>query len=138
MCGIAGIFDTQGHMPPSEQILNEMNQIQFHRGPDEGSIFIDEKIGLAHRRLSIIDVSTGQQPLFNTQRTAAIVFNGEVYNFKLLRKELEEMGYEFHTHSDTEVLLQAYCAWGEKSVERLRGMFAYAIWDFQKPHYHDQ
>lgn len=132
MCGIAGIFDTQGNAAPSENVLNAMNQIQFHRGPDEGSVFIDEKIGLAHRRLSIIDISTGQQPLFNTTRTAAIIFNGEVYNFKSLRDELIQLGFEFHTHSDTEVILQAYCAWGEKSVERLRGMFAYAIWDFDK------
>ncbi|MCC2614859.1 amidotransferase 1, exosortase A system-associated [Aestuariibacter halophilus] len=132
MCGIAGIFDTQGTAPPSESVLNAMNQIQFHRGPDEGSIFIDEKVGLAHRRLSIIDISTGQQPLFNKQRNAAIVFNGEVYNFKSLREELIALGFEFQTHSDTEVILQAYCAWGEKSVERLRGMFAYAIWDFDK------
>ena len=132
MCGIAGIFDSQGKAPPSEAILNEMNQIQFHRGPDEGSIFIDEKIGLGHRRLSIIDISTGQQPLFNAQRTAAIIFNGEVYNYRELREELIELGFEFQTHSDTEVILQAYCAWGEKSVERLRGMFAYAVWDFQQ------
>jgi asparagine synthase (glutamine-hydrolysing) len=132
MCGIAGIFDTQGKAPPSEHVLNAMNQIQFHRGPDEGSVFVDEKIGLAHRRLSIIDISTGQQPMFNVQRTAAIVFNGEVYNFQPLREELIALGFEFHTHSDTEVILQAYCAWGEKSVERLRGMFAYAIWDFQQ------
>lgn len=132
MCGIAGIFDTQGKAPPSQEILNAMNQIQFHRGPDEGNTFVDEKIGLGHRRLSIIDISTGQQPLLNSQKSAAIIFNGEVYNFKQLREELIELGFEFHTHSDTEVILQAYCAWGEKSVERLRGMFAYAIWDFQK------
>jgi len=132
MCGIAGIFDTQGKAPPAEVLLNSMNQIQFHRGPDEGNIYIDEKVGLAHRRLSIIDISTGQQPLFNTQRSATIVFNGEIYNFKPLREELLALGFEFHTHSDTEVILQAYCAWGEKCVDRLRGMFAFAIWDFQK------
>ncbi|MCV2886043.1 amidotransferase 1, exosortase A system-associated [Aestuariibacter sp. AA17] len=132
MCGIAGILDVNGSAPPIEAVLHEMNQIQFHRGPDEGSIFIDEKIGLAHRRLSIIDISTGQQPLINDQRTAAIIFNGEVYNYRSLREELIELGFTFHTHSDTEVILQAYCAWGEKSVERLRGMFAFAIWDFEK------
>ena len=109
-----------------------MNQIQFHRGPDEGSIFIDGCIGLAHRRLSIIDISTGQQPLFNTERSVAIVFNGEIYNFQSLRDELAALGFAFHTHSDTEVIVQAYCAWGDTCVERLRGMFAFAIWDFKR------
>ncbi|MFT5312738.1 MAG: asparagine synthase (glutamine-hydrolyzing), partial [Paraglaciecola sp.] len=132
MCGIAGIFDTQGKAPPGETLLNAMNQIQFHRGPDEGSIFIDEKVGLAHRRLSIIDISTGQQPLFNTPRSAAIVFNGEIYNYKLLRAELIQLGYAFQTHSDTEVIVQAWCEWGEKCVDKLRGMFAFALWDFKQ------
>ncbi|WP_416306675.1 XrtA/PEP-CTERM system amidotransferase [Neptunicella sp. SCSIO 80796] len=132
MCGIAGIFDTQGKAPPSEALLNAMNQSQFHRGPDEGNIFFDEKVGFAHRRLSIIDVSSGQQPLSNAQRSAMICFNGEVYNFASLREELIALGFEFLTHSDTEVILQAWCAWGEKCVEKLRGMFAFAIWDFQQ------
>jgi asparagine synthase (glutamine-hydrolysing) len=132
MCGIAGIFDTQGKAPPEEALLNAMNQVQYRRGPDEGSIYLDEKVGLGHRRLSIIDIASGQQPLFNSSRSAAIVFNGEIYNFQLLRAELITLGHEFITHSDTEVIVQAWCQWGEQCVEKLRGMFAFAIWDFKQ------
>ena len=132
MCGIAGIFDTQGKAPPEEALLNAMNQVQYRRGPDEGSIYLDEKVGLAHRRLSIIDIAGGQQPLFNSSRSAAIVFNGEIYNYQLLRRELIKLGHAFLTHSDTEVIVQAWCEWGEKCVDKLRGMFAFAIWDFKQ------
>lgn len=132
MCGIAGIFDTQGKAPPEEALLNAMTQVQYRRGPDEGSIYLDEKVGLAHRRLSIIDIAGGQQPLFNSSRSAAIVFNGEIYNYQLLRRELIKLGHAFLTHSDTEVIVQAWCEWGEKCVDKLRGMFAFAIWDFKQ------
>jgi len=132
MCGIAGIFDTRGLRPIDRPLLERMNQAQFHRGPDEGGTFIAPGIGLAHRRLSIIDVSTGQQPLFNQDRSICIVFNGEIYNFQSVRAELQALGYAFQTHSDTEVIVQAWAAWGEDCVRKLRGMFAFAIWDTRK------
>jgi len=129
MCGIAGIFDTRGLRPIDRPLLERMNQAQFHRGPDEGGTFVAPGIGLAHRRLSIIDVSTGQQPLFNQDRSICIVFNGEIYNFQQVRAELQALGHVFQTHSDTEVIVQAWAAWGEDCVRKLRGMFAFAIWD---------
>jgi asparagine synthase (glutamine-hydrolysing) len=132
MCGIAGIFDTHGLRPIDRSLLERMNQAQFHRGPDEGGTFIAPGIGLAHRRLSIIDLSTGQQPLFNQDRSICIVFNGEIYNFQQVRAELQALGYAFQTHSDTEVIVQAWAAWGEDCVQKLRGMFAFAIWDTRR------
>jgi len=128
MCGIAGLFHSQKG-PIDRDILSRMNDIQYHRGPDEGGLHIEEGVGLAHRRLSIIDLAGGQQPLFNDDRSVVIVYNGEVYNFKELHKELAAKGYCFHTHSDTEAILHAWEAWGPDCVARLRGMFAFAIWD---------
>ena len=132
MCGIAGIFNLNGSEPIAEAVLQQLNQVQFHRGPDEGGLHLTDQIGLAHRRLSIIDISTGQQPLFNAERTVGIVFNGEIYNFRAIRSELESLGYNFQTHSDTEVIVHAWSAWGEACVQKLRGMFAFAIWDSQQ------
>ncbi len=132
MCGIAGIFDIQEQRAINEKVLAHMNQVQFHRGPDEGGMHIEPGIGLAHRRLSIIDISTGQQPMLNPEKNVCIVFNGEIYNFKDIRCELEKLGYTFQTHSDTEVILLAWQAWGEACVNRLRGMFAFAIWDNER------
>ncbi len=129
MCGIAGIFDLQGQREIDAKVLTRMNQKQFHRGPDEGGFHYEPGIGIAHRRLSIIDISTGQQPLFNQDRSVCIVFNGEIYNFMEIRAELEGKGYRFNTHSDTETIVYAWEAWGEACVDRLRGMFAFAIWD---------
>jgi asparagine synthase (glutamine-hydrolysing) len=106
-----------------------MNQRQLHRGPDEGGIHIEPGIGLGHRRLSIIDVSTGQQPLFNEDGSVAVVFNGEIYNFQDLVPELQALGHRFRTRSDTEVIVHAWEAWGARCVKRFRGMFAFAIWD---------
>ena len=129
MCGIAGIFDTKEQREINEKLLAHMNQVQFHRGPDEGGMHIEPGVGLAHRRLSIIDISTGQQPMLNQEQTVCVVFNGEIYNFRDIRSELEKLGYTFNTHSDTEVILHAWQAWGEACVNRFRGMFAFAIWD---------
>lgn len=129
MCGIAGIFDLQGIAEIDPVLLERMNESQFHRGPDEGGIHIEPGLGLAHRRLSIIDISTGQQPMFNHDRSVCIIFNGEIYNYRSIRSELEKLGYAFSTHSDTETIVHAWQAWGEACVERLRGMFAFAIWD---------
>ena len=129
MCGIAGIFDIKAQRAISTDVLNKMNQVQFHRGPDDGGIFIEQGIGLAHRRLSIIDISTGQQPLFSIDQSVVIVFNGEIYNFKDIRNELKSKGHQFKTHSDTEVIVCAWQEWRENCVDHLRGMFAFAIWD---------
>lgn len=129
MCGITGIFDTRGTRAIDAAQLQRMNDSQQHRGPDEGSMHIEPGLGLGHRRLSIIDIATGQQPLFNADKTVAIVFNGEIYNYQDLMAELQGMGYKFHTKSDTECIVHAWEAWGEDCVKRLRGMFAFAIWD---------
>ena len=132
MCGITGIFDTRGKSDISRAVLQRMNDSQQHRGPDEGSLYIEPGIGFGHRRLSVIDIATGQQPLFNADRSVAIVFNGEIFNYQQLMAELRALGYVFHTKSDTEVIVHAWEAWGPDCVKRLRGMFAFVIWDRNK------
>lgn len=129
MCGIAGLFDTRGRRDFDRELVRRMNDIQFHRGPDEGGFHFEPGVALAHRRLSIIDLSTGQQPLFNEDGSVAVVFNGEIYNFQELVPELEALGHVFHTRSDTEVIVHAWEAWGEDCVQRFRGMFAFALYD---------
>ena len=129
MCGITGIFDTTDSREISRDLLHRMNEAQFHRGPDEGGLHLEPGVGLGHRRLSIIDLSTGQQPLFNEDHSVVVVFNGEIYNFQELVPELQALGHVFRTHSDTEVIVHAWEAWGEKCVDRFRGMFAFALWD---------
>ena len=132
MCGIAGIFDTKGKGDIDRELLARMNQSQFHRGPDEGGHHFEPGLGLAHRRLSIIDLSAGQQPMFNHDQSVCVVYNGEIYNFPELRKELEAKGFVFNTHCDTEVIVHGWSAWGEACVDKFRGMFAFAIWDRNK------
>ncbi len=129
MCGITGIFDTRGKSDIARPVLQRMNDSQFHRGPDEGSLHIEPGVGLGHRRLSIIDIATGQQPLFNEDGSVVVVFNGEIYNYQQLIPELQALGHVFHTRSDTEVIVHAWEAWGEDCVQRFRGMFAFALWD---------
>lgn len=129
MCGITGIFDTRGERPISHPVLHRMNESQLHRGPDEGSLHLEPGVGLGHRRLSIIDVATGQQPLFNEDGSVVVVFNGEIYNYQQLIPELQALGHVFRTKSDTEVIVHAWEAWGEGCVTRFRGMFAFALWD---------
>jgi asparagine synthase (glutamine-hydrolysing) len=129
MCGIAGILDTRGQREIDRELLGRMNQSQFHRGPDEGGQHFEPGLGLAHRRLSIIDLSSGQQPMYNHDKSVCVVFNGEIYNFPSLRKELEAKGYVFQSHCDTEVIVHGWSAWGEACVDKFRGMFAFAIWD---------
>jgi asparagine synthase (glutamine-hydrolysing) len=132
MCGIAGIFDTREQRPIDRSLLEKMNQAQFHRGPDDGGVHIEAGVGLAHRRLSIIDLSGGHQPLFNEDGSVAVVYNGEIYNFHELSEELIAAGHTFGTRCDTEVIVHAWEQWGEACVERFRGMFAFAIWDRNK------
>ena len=129
MCGITGIFDTRGGGEIERAVLQRMNDSQLHRGPDEGSLHIEPGVGLGHRRLSVIDIATGQQPLFNEDGSVVVVFNGEIYNYRQLIPELQALGHVFHTRSDTEVIVHAWEAWGENCVDRFRGMFAFALWD---------
>lgn len=129
MCGIVGIFDTRGRREIDRALLDRMNESQHHRGPDEGGLHLEGGIGLGHRRLSIIDLSSGQQPLYNEDRSVVVVFNGEIYNYLELVPELQALGHTFRTRSDTEVIVHAWEAWGESCVKRFRGMFAFAIWD---------
>ena len=132
MCGIAGIFDTQSKREIDQALLVRMNQAQHHRGPDETGLHAEPGIGLAHKRLSIIDLSSGHQPLFNEDGSVVVVFNGEIYNFVELMPELQALGHTFRTHCDTEVIVHAWEQWGEQCVERFRGMFAFALWDRNK------
>ena len=129
MCGITGVFDTRGKTEISRSLLDRMNQSLFHRGPDAGGVHLESGVGLGHRRLSIIDLSTGQQPLYNEDGSVVVVFNGEIYNFQELVPELQALGHVFRTRSDTEVIVHAWEAWGAKCVQRFRGMFAFALWD---------
>ncbi len=129
MCGITGILDTRGRREVDRRLLDRMNESQRHRGPDEGGLHLEPGVGLGHRRLSIIDLSTGQQPLYNEDQSVCVVFNGEIYNYQQLIPELQALGHVFHTRSDTEVIVHAWEAWGEDCVHRFRGMFAFALWD---------
>ena len=129
MCGITGILDTRVGGDIDAAALRRMNDSQWHRGPDEGSVHVEPGLGFGHRRLSIIDIATGQQPLFNEDHSVVVVFNGEIYNYQSLIPELQALGHVFRTKSDTEVIVHAWEAWGADCVKRFRGMFAFALWD---------
>ena len=129
MCGFVGIFDTRSRRDVGRDVLHRMNEAQHHRGPDEGDLHLEPGVGLGHRRLSIIDVASGQQPLANEDGSVVVVFNGEIYNFQSLIPELTALGHTFRTRSDTEVIVHAWEQWGEACVERFRGMFAFALFD---------
>jgi len=128
VCGICGVLNFRDEAV-NREILAEMNQTLFHRGPDEDGLFVDGRVGMAMRRLSIIDLESGKQPIHNEDRSVQVVQNGEIYNFQQLRKKLQAAGHRFYTHSDTETIVHAYEAYGEDFVNHLRGMFAIAIWD---------
>jgi asparagine synthase (glutamine-hydrolysing) len=128
MCGIYGIFDRAG-TPINRDVFARMGTVIRHRGPDGEGEWVDHEIGLGHRRLSIIDVDGGGQPIGNEDDRIQIVFNGEIYNFIELREELEKSGHRFKTQSDTEVIVHAYEQWGTACLQRFNGMFAFAIWD---------
>src|SRR5579863_9090139 len=132
MCGICGIFfsDRQRHV--ERDAVAGMNRRIVHRGPDDEGLFVEENVGLAMRRLSIIDVKTGHQPLCNETRDVWIVYNGEIYNHAELRVALESKGHRYRTHSDTETIVHLYEEYGRDCVKHLRGMFAFAIWDRRK------
>lgn len=125
MCGIFGIASQD----PYQFDLERFTDTLTHRGPDECGYFKDDYIGMGHRRLSIIDLSGGQQPIFNEDGSKCIIFNGEIYNYKEIKTQLLQYGHRFTTNSDTETILHGYEQWGEKCVDQMRGMFAFAIWD---------
>jgi asparagine synthase (glutamine-hydrolysing) len=126
MCGICGKYSPFG-VEPEE--LNRMLDTIAHRGPDDSGSYISARIGLANRRLSIIDLQTGKQPISNENGTIWVVYNGEMYNYQALREQLEAQGHLFRTQSDTEVIVHLYEEVGERCVERISGMFAFALWD---------
>jgi len=133
MCGIAGIVHWQGDRePPARGALMRMVSALHHRGPDEAGLYRDARAGLAHTRLSIIDLATGQQPLSNEDETLWIVFNGEIFNYVELRDQLELSGHRFRTRSDTEVIVHAYEEWGDAAFERMNGQWALALWDARR------
>jgi asparagine synthase (glutamine-hydrolysing) len=129
MCGIVGIVHEDCQHPVDPVLLRRMTGVLMHRGPDAAGFYAGSGVGLGHRRLSIIDVAGGDQPIFNEDRTVAVIFNGEIYNFLELRAELEGRGHRFATRSDTEAIVHAYEEFGEGCIARLRGMFAIAVWD---------
>jgi len=129
MCGITGIFDLREQRPISRDVLQRINDMQWHRGPDEAGLYLEPGLGFGHRRLSIIDIAAGQQPMFNEDGTVAVVFNGEIYNFVDLIPELTALGHTFKTRSDTETIVHAWEQWGVDCVHHFRGMFAFALWD---------
>src|SRR5262252_6212943 len=132
MCGIAGVVSTTRASNISDALVRRMCDQIVHRGPDEEGILVHDGAGLGMRRLSIIDLSGGHQPVFNEERTAWIVFNGEIYNFPELRPDLESRGHRFYTRSDTEVIIHLYEEMGADCVKKLRGMFGLALYDERK------
>src|SRR5581483_6225101 len=129
MCGITGIVYTDPSHPVDEALVRRSTSLLAHRGPDADGFLFGAGFALGHRRLSIIDLASGDQPIFNEERTKAVIFNGEIYNFRELRAELEAVGHRFSTGSDTETIVHGWEEWGDRCVERLRGMFALALWD---------
>lgn len=127
MCGICGFLSLRGSLPQS--LLQGMNDAIRRRGPDGEGLFYEPPVGLAMRRLAIIDLAGGDQPVYNEDRSVAVVFNGEIYNYRELRAGLEQRGHKFYTHSDTEVIVHLYEEHGARLVEHLEGMFAFALWD---------
>jgi asparagine synthase (glutamine-hydrolysing) len=129
MCGIAGKFTFDPNVPIDREQLTAMTRVIAHRGPDADGYHVGRGIGLGFRRLSIIDLATGDQPLANEDGTIWVIFNGEIYNFADIRSELETYGHRFRTRTDSEVIVHAYEQWGDRFVERFRGMFGFALWD---------
>ena len=132
MCGIAGLVQTHSDGAVDNATVHRMCEAIVHRGPDDEGIFVKAGVGLGMRRLSIIDLSGGHQPVFNEDKTIWIVFNGEIYNFPELREELQKRGHRFYTHSDTEVIVHLYEDMGADCVKKLRGMFGFALYDEHK------
>jgi len=132
MCGIAGIFHFDTERKADKTLLKKITDVLAHRGPDGEGYYCENNIGLGHRRLSIIDLSTGDQPMFNDDRSIVIIYNGEIYNYIELREELKTFGHKFFTASDTEVIIRAYEQWGTDCQNKFNGMWAFALWDEKK------
>ena len=128
MCGIVGIYFFQNNRDVNQKILTDAVNALYHRGPDDSGVYINHNIGLGHRRLSIIDLSAGSQPMFNEDGAVVTVYNGEIYNHDDLRESLRH-NHTFQTRCDTEVLVHGYEEWGTSCIEKLNGMFAFAVWD---------
>src|SRR5689334_15880159 len=129
MCGIAGIVARDRLAPDDEARAIAMRDVMTYRGPDGAGLHVDIHAALAHRRLSIVDLAGGHQPLSNETASIWVTFNGEIYNHKDVRRQLEAAGHVYRTRSDTETIVHAYEEWGDECVHRFRGMFAFAIWD---------
>ncbi len=132
MCGIVGVFNYKNNSPVSSEVLKRMNDEIFHRGPDDEGFYVKDNIGIAARRLSIIDLNTGHQPIHNEDKTVRVVFNGEIYNYIELKEDLIKSGHHFYTKSDTEVIVHLYEQYGENFPKYLNGMYAIALWDEAK------
>jgi asparagine synthase (glutamine-hydrolysing) len=128
MCGICGILAS----PPGADLLGALSDSIAHRGPDGAGAWFDQRAALGHRRLAIIDLVTGEQPLANEDGSIQVIFNGEIYNFMALRAELLGLGHSFRTNGDTEVIVHALEQWGDAALSRLDGMFAFAAWDAER------
>ena len=129
MCGIAGFIDGERSRENAEQLIDRMCQVIRHRGPDDQGVWVDDGVALGMRRLSIIDLAGGHQPIFNEDQSILVILNGEIYNYRELQKELQERGHHFRTNSDTEAIVHAYEEYGDECVKHLRGMFTFALWD---------
>lgn len=129
MCGISGIVDIKDRRPIDEGLVRAMNDMLVHRGPDGEGFHFEPGVGLGHRRLSIIDLEGGKQPLYNEDNSVVVTYNGEIYNFRELADELKALGHAFRTHCDTEVIVHAWEEWGVDCLNRFNGMFAFALWD---------
>lgn len=129
MCGICGIYNYKYDHPVKKDLIEKMSDSMAHRGPDDRGTYLNNSIGFGFRRLSIIDIKSGHQPMTDINKQIWIVFNGEIYNFKELKEELKSIGYIFRTESDTEVIINGYKEWGENVLNHLNGMFGLALWD---------
>jgi asparagine synthase (glutamine-hydrolysing) len=136
VCGIAGWLTHREQ--PEASVLDRMCDALEHRGPDDRGVYLDGPVGIAMRRLSILDISSGHQPIHNEDESLWVVFNGEIYNYVELRRELEQKGHRFYTNSDTETIVHLYEEYQDKTPEKLRGMFAFAVWDKKRQCYFGQ
>ena len=132
MCGIAGIIDLTGKRQPDPAALHAMAQALWHRGPDDDGFLLRPGFGFANRRLSIVGLGDGKQPIFNEDQSVAVVYNGELFDYPERKAELQAKGHVFRTHTDTEIIVHLYEEYGEGVFEQLRGQFAIALIDFNK------
>ena len=131
MCAITGIIN-HNSVSQAEKIIKEMTDAVLHRGPDDSGYFLDDNVAFGHRRLSVIDIDGGKQPMYNENRDVVVILNGEIYNYRELRVELEGKGHIFSSESDTEVIVHLYEEMGRQFVPLLNGMFAFALYDMRK------